>query len=188
MSNDDKRQIEIELRSLLDKDRYDRLKMFLDTNAQDLGEDNRETVFFIIPGKTLKVTKNLSKNQAKFSLKIGNINTGKQEEIEISIDPADFTKMVKIFQTLGFSEIQYTSQKRHNYLYEGIECALKYSDDWGYHFEAEVVVDSEDRISDAKRKIKELYQKLHLKPLTEREIDKMREKIDSRHRENMRKN
>lgn len=182
-----KKRIEVEVRSIFNEDKYNEIKGFLSAHAIDLGEDDRETVFFIIPDKTLKVTKNVSKNNAKISLKVGNINTGQQEEIEISIDLLDFNNAVKIFQVLGFDEIQYTLQKRHNYLYEGIELALKFSNDWGYHLEAEMVVDSEDRISEANIKIKELYRKLHLKPLTEREIDKMRKKIDSRHRENMRK-
>lgn len=45
-----------------------------------------------------------------------------------------------MFINLGFTDIQNTFQKRHNFIYKEVELALKFSDTWGYHLELEVVV------------------------------------------------
>lgn len=178
---------EVEFRGILSKRRYEELLNFFKKHAEDLGEDNRETVFFIIPDKTFKVTKNISKNKAKIALKVGNIKTGKQEEIEIPLDIKEVGKTINLFKALGFDELQYTSQKRHNFLYEGIEFAVKHSDDWDYHFEAEMIVSDKNQVRDAEQKIRKVCQKLNLRLLTEQEIKEMCERIDADYREKSKK-
>lgn len=174
---------EVEIRGLLDQDKYKNLLDYLNTHAKVLGPDDRETVFFIIPDKTLKVTKNISKETAKIALKLGNIKTGKQEEIEIPLAIEQFKNTVKFLQNLGFTETQYTSQKRANYEYKGFLISVKHSDDWGYHFEIDTNVSNEKLIPETRVNLERIAKELGLKVMTEEEIRKFCEEIDKKHKE-----
>jgi len=135
------KNIEIEHRARFDEEKYNALSKFLDVNAQDLGEDDKDVYFFLFPDKLVKTVNNTSKKTAKIVLKLTKIGKGNDfEEIEISIKPEDFEKATKIFIALETGEYMRSFQKRHNYLYKGVELALKWSETWGHHLELEVVV------------------------------------------------
>ncbi len=178
-----KDNIEVEIRGIFSEDQYKKLIGYLDANSTVLGPDDRETIFFIIPDKTLKVAKALDKGTAKIALKIGNIKSGEQEEIEMSISPDDFNKGAKIFELLGFTEIQHTFQKRRNYLYKDAEIAVKYSEEWSYHWEMDTVVDSKDQISSTREKLLQIAKDLGLTAMTDEEIRKLCDEIDERKRQ-----
>ena len=136
-----KLQIEVEFRSMFGKKKYNDIRIFLEKNAKDLGEDNKDVYFFILQDKLVKVVNNISKKNAKIVLKLNKIGKGSDfEETEILIDQNDVEKSVGFFTSLGLNEMQRSFQKRHNYLYKEIEFALKYSDTWGYHLELEKMV------------------------------------------------
>lgn len=180
MSN---KNIEVEIRGIFSEEEYERLIKFLDENAEVLGQDNRETTFFIIPEKTLKVAKALSKGTAKIALKIGNIKTGQQEEIEINISPDDFDKAVKTFISLGFGEIQHTFQKRRNYKFNGAEIAVKFSEEWGFHWEMDSVIEEEDKIDLERNKLLDIAKNLSLNAMTDEEIKILCDEIDEKNRQ-----
>lgn len=46
--------IEIEFRAKISKNKFDSLNRFLKQSAQDLGEDNKDTLFYILPDKLHK--------------------------------------------------------------------------------------------------------------------------------------
>jgi len=69
MPNNDK-QIEIELRSVFDEKKHNKLKKFLDKNAEDLGEDNKDVFFFLLPDKITKAVHNVSQKTAKIVIKL----------------------------------------------------------------------------------------------------------------------
>jgi len=173
------RNIEIELRSVFDEVTYTRLKDFFAKNAQDLGEDDKDVFFFLMPDKLLKVVNNTSKKTAKIVLKLSRIGQGSDfDETEIPISPKDFDKSVEMFKRLGFTDIQNTFQKRHNYLYKGVEMALKYSDTWGYHLELEIVVHKETEKDKAEQDIKMVAKELDIHILNDAELIKLTKKID----------
>ncbi|MCD6225989.1 hypothetical protein J7J95_02855 [bacterium] len=106
----------------------------MDQNAEDLGPDDKNILFFILPDKLLKVVDNKPKRTAKIVLKLNKIGKGSDfEETEIPIDPSQVEKVVTMFKKLGFTEVQESSQKHHNYRYKDVEIALKWSKVWGYH-------------------------------------------------------
>src|SRR3989304_6606831 len=53
MSKENK-NIEIEHRARFDKTTYDNISNFLNANAEDLGEDDKDAYFFLFPDKLLK--------------------------------------------------------------------------------------------------------------------------------------
>ncbi|MHA1657495.1 MAG: CYTH domain-containing protein [Promethearchaeota archaeon] len=166
-----KLQIEVEFRSILNKRGYNNVRIFLKKNAKDLGEDNKDTYFFILEDKLLKVVNNISRENAKIVLKLNKIGRGSDfEEIEILINQDDIEKSVKFFTLLGLNEIQHSFQKRHNYFYKGIEFALKYSDIWSYHLELEKMVHDRKDIFLAEKQIQKIAVELGIHLMTDKEL------------------
>ena len=186
MSNNDK-QIEIELRSVFDRKKYNELKEFLDKNAEDLGEDDKDVFFFLLPDKITKATHNVSKKTAKIVIKLNRIGRGTSdfEEIEIPINPSDFDKAVKLFSALPFDQIQNSYQKRHNYLLDGVEIALKWTESWGYHMELEIVVDDVAKREEAENKIRKVAEKLGVQIMSEEELKDFTKKIDENYKKGL---
>jgi len=186
MSNNDK-QIEIELRSVFDEKKHNELKDFLDKNAEDLGEDDKDVFFFLLPDKITKATHNVSKKTAKIVIKLNRIGRGTSdfEEIEIPINPSDFDKAVKLFSALPFDQIQNSYQKRHNYLLEGVEIALKWTESWGYHMELEIVVDDKSKREEAEDNIRKVAEKLGVQIMSEDELKDFTQKIDDNYKKGL---
>ena len=69
-------KIEIEFRSIFDRPRYRKINDFLQKNAKNLGKDDKDVFFFIMPDKLLKVVNNISKNNAQIVLKLNKIGKG----------------------------------------------------------------------------------------------------------------
>jgi len=184
MSNNSNKQIEIELRAVFDEKKHGELKDFLDKNAEDLGEDDKDVYFFLLPDKITKAVHNVSKKTSKIAIKLNRIGRGTSdfEEIEIPINPSDFDKAVKLFSALPFNQIQNSYQKRHNYLLDGVEIALKWTDSWGYHMELEIMVDDKAKREDAESKIRKVAEKLGVQIMSEEELKDFTKKIDENYK------
>ena len=177
------KNIELEHRSLVTEEKYRELLEVLAKDGKELGENNKHTFHFIFPDKLLNVLDLESKGQAKIALKLGKIGQGAAfEEIEIPIDQKDFEKTVKLFKSLGFSEIIESFQTRHDFEYKGVEFAVKHSAEWGYHVELEVILSERSELEEAEQKIRAVADELGLKIMTEEELTALVNKIESAHR------
>ena len=166
-----KSNIEIEFRSRFNIKKHKALNRFLSVNAKDLGEDDKDVYFFLFPDKLLKVVNNVSKKTAKIVLKLTKIGKGSDfEEIEVPIGQSDFEKTSKIFIALHAGDYMRSFQKRHNYLYKGVEIALKWSKLWGYHLELEVVVHNKNKKQLAEKKILSVAEELGVKIMSDKEL------------------
>jgi len=179
-----KKQIEVEFRSMLSKQKHDSLKIYFDKKAKYLGQDDKDVYFYIFSDKLLKVTDNVTKKTAKLTLKLNRIGQGSSfEEIEFPIDPINVGKAVKMFNSLEITEDTIHSfQTRHNYSYKGVELALKYSSEWKHHLELEIVVHNLSQKYVAENKIKELAGELNIKIMTEEELKDFVKEIESQKR------
>ena len=174
------KNIEVELRSLLNEKQFIDLNDFLIKNGKDLGEDNKDSHFFILPDKLLKVTDNITKNNAKITLKLQRIGLGSDfEEIDVNFFREDVPKIVKIFNILGFNNHLYSYQNRHNYLYKDIEFAIKYTVSWGFHCEMEMMVADKKDAPKAVKQMNEVASELGLKIMTDEELKKFLTKIET---------
>jgi len=177
--------IEVEFRSMFDKNKYDELAKFLNANAKKLGKDDKDVCFFIFPDKFLKVVNNVSKKTAKLVMKLTKIGYGNTfEEIEIPINPEDINNAIKIFTFLGCDNIMRSFQQRHNYLYKGVELALKYSDHWGHHLELEIVINEPEKKQIAEKQIIQVAKELKVHLMTDRELKKFTQKAESKYKKN----
>ncbi|MDD5289960.1 MAG: hypothetical protein PHT40_02020 [Patescibacteria group bacterium] len=182
------KQIEIEFRSRFDKKKYDALAKFLKAKAKDLGQDDKDVYFFIFPGKLLKVVNNVSQKTAKLVMKLNKIGRGSSfEEIEMPIEPKNFNRAVKIFTLWGCQNIMRSFQKRHNYLYKGVELALKYSKHWGYHLELEIMINNPKQKQKAEKQIKKIAAELKISLMTDAELKKFTKQAERDYKKNNKK-
>ena len=175
-----KKTIEIEFRARFGKDKFESLRRFLDARAKDLGRGDKDVYFFIFPDKLLKVVDNISKKNAKIVLKLNKIGRGSDfEEIEVPIAQSEFQEIAKIFKKVLTCDLMHSFQKRHNYLYKGVELALKWSEVWGYHLELEVVINEKSKKSQAEEKIMAVAKELGVKIMTDQKLKKFTEKAEA---------
>jgi adenylate cyclase class IV len=183
------KQIEVEFRALITKEKHDSLLSFLHKNGQDLGEDNKDVHFFLYPNKLLKVVNNISKNNAKLVLKLNKIGNGSDfQEIEIPFNPTDVDKAIQMFKVIGSEEIQNSYQERHNFMYKGVEFAVKYTKTWGFHVELEILIRDQNELKEAEEKIYSLADELELKIMSDKELQEFTQKIDNDYKKGKYKN
>jgi len=173
---------EIEFRGKIDKQKYDQILNFLENNAKSLGEDNKDVVYYIFPDKLLKLVKNTSRNDAKVSLKMNKIGNGASfEEIEFHLPIEQYDNTALLFSKLGLDcKKMEGPQKRMNYKYKNCEIAIKYSDEWGYHFEIEKMIENEDDQIEAEKEISEVAKELELPIMSDQELKDFISNVESK--------
>lgn len=174
--------IEVEFRSKITKKKYNWLKKFLKKNAKDMGQDDKETVFYILPDKLFKVVREISKNSAKIVLKNNRIGNGNNfREWEIKINPREYEKAVEMFNSLNLpGKFMKAWQERRNYLYKGIEIAVKLSDYWKYHMEMEIMINNLKQKKEAELQIRKVANELGIKLMTNKEIKAFTKSVESK--------
>jgi adenylate cyclase class IV len=179
-----KKQFEVEIRGIITEEQFtDCLSQFKRENLR-AEQDDRETTFFIIKDATLKVANLINKKSAKISFKSGDIvKTVGQQEIEIDIPQDQVLAAVNLFLALGFTETQLTHQKRFNVNVDGAEISLKWSKDWLFHFEAEIVVTDKAEIPSALERLKRICARYGLEAMTYADMESLRRRVDASHRQ-----
>ncbi|MFE3775513.1 hypothetical protein [Streptomyces sp. NPDC059122] len=167
--------IEIEMRARFGKETRDQLVDRLRRDGKDLGPDDKHIYFYVLPDQLLKVTDNTAAGTAKITLKGSKIGQGAAfAETEFAIAPADVGAAVKLFNALGFEEEMHeASNLRHNFRFDGVEIAVKWSEAWGYHAEFEVLLDGDApdaARTEAAAKITDVANELGVTLMTEQEL------------------
>ena len=161
-------EVEVEFRSIIDKARYGELMLFFKKNASYLGRDSQVTHYLDDKGQ-LRLQK--STRGAKIWLKQGALHKTEHEEIEVGISSKDFKTVAKIFELAG-KPIRVTWYRlRHTFLWKGVSIMLDYTRGYGYIAEFEVMC-TQQKVSLAKKKIKEMMDRLNLNPTPKSNFDK----------------
>lgn len=163
---------EIEHRAVLTETAYDELSEKLEREATLLGTDDKEVSYYIFPDKLLKVVRNVSEKSAKLSLKLTALGTGSSfQEFEVPFPEKSFETMKNICESISApDQVISGTQKRTNYEYKGIEIALKWSEDWGYHTEFEIMVNDLSEKEAADTRIRDVAKELSVPLMTEEEV------------------
>lgn len=137
--------VEIEMRARFTQEVHDQLVARLKADGEDLGPDDKHIYFYVLPDQLLKVTDNTAAGTAKITLKGSRIGQGSAfAETEFAIAPDDVPAAVKVFNALGFETAMHEAfNLRHNFRFQGIEIAVKWSEAWGYHAEFEVLLEDD---------------------------------------------
>lgn len=171
MTKQEKKNIEVEFRSRFPKKKYDELLKFLSVNAKDLGTDDKRVWFFCLPDRLLKVTHNISRKSGKITLKLAKIGKGSNfKEIEFPISEESVETAIQLFTNLGHKYLFEPIILRHNFLYKGVELALKYSKTWDYHLELEIMISSVAQKGKVEKKILGVAKELGVTIMSEEEL------------------
>jgi predicted adenylyl cyclase CyaB len=158
------KNIEVEIRSFISKEKYEELLEFFKKNSKFIEEDSQETHYFDCE-QDLRIQKN-SKG-SKIWLKKGKIHDDTREEIEIFTEGDKFEDLGKLFNALGNKlEIKWL-RKRNEFDWDGIKVCIDYTKGYGYIIELEKLSSEEDKdkiLLELKDKLNELNI-----PLTPRE-------------------
>lgn len=176
------RMIEVEFRARFSKREYDRLKRFLDKHAKCLGPDDKKCIYYIFQDRLLKIVHNVSKHDAKISLKMNRLGQGAAfKEIEVHFQENDIHAMRMLLDHLHLpAKIAEEGQQRINFIYRDCEIALKYGKTWGYHMEIEKMISDPDLQDQTEREIKIVADELRVQLMTEKEIEKFLKEFENK--------
>ncbi len=178
--------IEVEKRGLLTEEKYNELLAFLDEHAENLGEDDKDVVYYIYDDKLLKVVNNISKKNAKVSLKMNKLGDGVAAlENEVTFSADDFSKMKDILGSIANpNQIIEGEQKRKNYVYKGCEIAVKWSKDYKHHFEIEKMIENKDDASEVEKELDGVVEELGLVSMTNDELKQFQQEVQNNAKNN----
>ena len=134
--------IEVEARSFISKEEYEKLLEFFKNNAKLIKEDYQET-FYFNGEEDLRIQRN--DFYSKIWMKKGKIHDDHREEIEIKFDKSQFEMLERLFLALGFEvEIKWF-RKRLEFQWEEITVCLDFTKGYGYIIELEKMSSEESK-------------------------------------------
>lgn len=167
----EKKNVEVELRGLLDEISYRALAERLESAGTEAERDDKDTYFYDVPSGIFKICDEISKNGAKLSAKIGKEETGAMEEIEIPFDRARVEDMRKCLSAAGLTRYHQVPQKRTNFSLDGCVLSLKHTPDFGFHFELEgKPAGNEDEAARELLRLQAICERIGISPMTPAEI------------------
>ncbi|HWU24614.1 MAG TPA: hypothetical protein VN086_02580, partial [Candidatus Paceibacterota bacterium] len=100
------------------------------------------------------------------------------EEIETSFPPESFDAVRRICDEISSpSQVIVGTQKRTNFIYKGVEIALKWSEDWSYHAEFEIMINNLSEKESADAQIQAVAKELSVPLMTEEEVAEFTAKV-----------
>jgi len=184
-------KIEVEHRGILNEKKFKELNRFFRKKGKFLGKKDRFSIIYFVSKKKVKKVEELKNVPIDLRLRITNKKTelclkygkwsGKdaRKEFLFSVNSSRFDEMVEFLKILGFYRGVLNATKTYVYKYRGIEFALVEVPNWGYYFEAEMMVNKND-IKKANEKIVKECEKLGLKVLDDKEFCKLLDDLNNR--------
>ena len=138
------RNIEVEVRALVTKAEFDRLKKFFNKNAKFLDRHKDETLYFDKDGK---VRLRKEEKRAYFVHKGGKIHDKYRQELELGIKRQDFDVARNFMESMGKPVVIKWQRERFVWLFRGMKAYLDNTRGYGRIFELEAVVAPKDKES-----------------------------------------
>ena len=160
--------IEVEVKGIISKERYEELLNFFKKEGKFINEDNQETHYF-----ETKDDLRIQKNDffSKICFKEGELHDEFREEIDIKCKKDEFDNLKRLFDNLGYGVLVKWFRKRHTYEWEGFTVTLDDTKGFGNIIEIEKVTTDEDKET-ALNLIKEKFQKLGIPISSKEELKK----------------
>ena len=160
--------IEVEVRSFLTQEQYDRLLTYFREKAKLLKEDEQETIYYDTK-QDLRIQRN--NFYAKIWMKKGKLHDDHREEIEVRMKKEDFETLQKLFEALGYTIAIKWFRKRIEFLWEGITVCIDDTMGYGMIIELEKMSTKADKEVVA-AKLKEKLASLNITLTPKEEFEK----------------
>jgi adenylate cyclase class IV len=129
------KNIEVELRSLIDKSKYDELLAFFSKEGKLLSSDNQVT-YTMNDRNSIRIQRN--DFGAKLWIKLGeHQHDATHEEIEVKFERNDFDEMEKAMAVMGFEPKMKWFRNRQTFDWDGISAMVDYTKGYGHILELE---------------------------------------------------
>src|SRR3989338_1313808 len=158
------KNIEVELRSIISKEKYEELLKFFKQNSKFFGEDYQETYYFDFESN-FRIQRNNS--GAKIWYKNGKVHDDIREEVEIHINKNDFDRLERLLGKIGHSVKIKWFRKRNQFDWNGIIISLDYTKGYGYIIEMELMSSEDDKEKNLQI-LKQKFSELNI-PITPKE-------------------
>jgi len=162
------KNIEVEVRALISKDEFLRLKKFFNKKAKFLNHHKDETAYFDSNGSTRL---RLEKDRCYLVHKSGKIHDRHREELEIDLKKSDFLPAQKFMEFLGKPVIVRWIRERFVWKFNDMKAYLDNTKGYGRIFELEAMTTSKDK-EKSYQKMFEIFKNLNIKPTPKQEIQK----------------
>lgn len=162
------KNIEIEIRSLIDEENYKKLLRFFKKEGRLISQEN-QTSYYLSGENDLRIQK--SDSYAKIWLKKGMMHDDFREEIEVRLNLKEFENASRLFESLGFKKEIIWIRKRKVFSWKKVKVMLDNTKGYGYILELEKMSD----LASKNRVIKDLKSKMELlgiKETSKEEFDK----------------
>ncbi len=150
------KQVEVELRSLISKEKYNELLKFFQNLNLQYKEELHETYYFDTKDH-LRIYR--TNKEAILLFKKGKIHDEIKEEIEIKFNRDEFENLEKLFLHLGLKIQAKWFRKRIEFKWDNINVCLDDTKGYGYIIELEILSNEKDKNKDLEilnNKLKEL--------------------------------
>ncbi|MFP4633997.1 MAG: CYTH domain-containing protein [Candidatus Aenigmatarchaeota archaeon] len=132
---------EVEVRSFISKEEYDRLLEEMERKGRKIKEDIQVTYYFS-GERDLRIQKNMK--FAKLWLKGGEIHDKSREELEVKFDRDDFEKLEKLLKMMGHKiEIKWY-RKRNQFDWNGFKVCIDHTPGYGRIIEIEKMCEKDE--------------------------------------------
>lgn len=125
--------IEVELRSFIDKDEYNRLQQLLDSQATRVSDEHEQNIHFR-GSHDLRMQYG---NHPKVWLKKGVMHDNARKEIELHLEHDQIKTLHTILSELGYKEESVWIRHRKKYTWEGTTICLDYTKGYSHIVELE---------------------------------------------------
>lgn len=158
-------QLEVEIRGSLSEEEYQMLYNFLEKNAKKVGESDELVIFYNenktlgLKGDVLRIKKSNAHERLILKKEIADSN----EEIEVELKEGQYVDMIRILHAFGFENASIAPSFRKDFRMGHITITLKNKCIIGPHYEIDTIVNSQEKISDARKELMQLAFELNLK-------------------------
>ena len=180
------KNIEVEVRGLLTKNKYNDLIKKFDQDGKFIREKDRVLLCYHdqkhkeIENKSIDIRLRATNGMPEIITKLGKWGGAEnRKELSVMINQGDFDKMVQIFGFVGLTEGYICIRKGKIYDYMNIEFSLVEVPGHSYYFEAEKMVSHESDFGKIHQEIEKVCSSLGLKIFTDQEFYDYIKKLDN---------
>jgi len=181
---------EVEVRGPLTKGQYNRLIKNLEEKGKFVSEKSRLSVMYFrddIPEKSDNIKDDpvdlrvrITNKKAEIVMKYGSWGgSDNRKEFIFPIDPDKFEEALEFLKYLGWHIAVVYATKSRVYTYKGIEFAVVNIKDFGYNYEAEILVNDDSKTKETYNKIRKICQEFDLREYNENEFEQQCNEINN---------
>lgn len=163
------KNIEIEIRGPLSKEKFNNLVSFFDKEGRKLTEKDRILIDYStfleggVENRNKDIRLRVTNGIPEIIVKLGKWGgTDQRKELSVFTNPNSFDNLVEIFGELGFVKGMLCARKSKVYEYKGVEFALVEVPNHSYYYEAEKMAHENESAEQIIEKIKKLCLDLQL--------------------------